>query len=106
MSFPAAKTELTAVTTPFFCYPAHFPFRIAFQKSESDPYLKRKVISFSLTVYGYQHAGVANYLTLADSNGSVILKITGKDRNHRKGAHDVNTKTLDICLKSSWDSYN
>lgn len=36
MSFPAAKTELTGVTS-FICYLAPFPFQIAFQKSERDP---------------------------------------------------------------------
>lgn len=43
---------------------------------------------------------------MVDFNGSVILKIIGKDRNYRKGVYDVNIKILDICLKSFWDSYN
>lgn len=50
MSFPAAKTELTGVTTSLVCYPAPFPFQTAFQKSEHDPHPQQKVISFFLSL--------------------------------------------------------
>lgn len=72
MSFPAAKTDLTA-TASLFCYPAPLLFKEHSRNLQVTLISSRKSSLFLSHCTQSLNPGVANYLTLANSSGSIIF---------------------------------